>query len=50
MALTKAQKAEAARAAKVKKDAVKKLNTTRLSKFKQDAMGKEDILKCHSSS
>ena len=44
MALTKSQKAEAARAAKVKKAAVKKLNATRLSKFKQDAMDREDVL------
>ena len=43
-ALTKAQKAEAARAAKVKKAAAKKLNTTRLSKFEQDALDREDVL------
>ena len=42
--LTKAQKAEAARAAKVKKAAAKRLNATRLSKFEQDTMDGEDIL------
>ena len=44
MALTKAQKAEAARAAKVKKAAAKKLNATRLSEFEQDTMDREDVL------
>ena len=42
--VAKTQKAEAARAAKAKKAAVKKLSTTRLSKFKQDTMDREDIL------
>ena len=43
-ALTKTQKAEAARVAKAKKAAVKKLNAARLSKFELDTMDREDVL------